>query len=173
VNPARRHTHPASARPSLWCLILLALLLVLSGCASPVRTTHSDGSSWQGRMVVQVESEPPQAYTGGFELIGSAAQGQLRLISPLGQAVAEVQWDPQGAELRRGQQVTRRGSLDELTLELAGTALPVAALFDWLAGREAPAEGWQADLSRHAEGRIAARRQLPPPVTHLRLVFLP
>ena len=173
MNPARRHIPPASGRPWLWCLTLLALVLWLSGCASPARTPHGDGSSWQGRMAVQVDSEPPQAYTGGFELNGSATQGQLRLLSPLGQAMAEVQWSPRGAELRRGQQVTRRGSLDELTQELAGTALPVAALFDWLAGREAPADGWQADLSRHAEGRITARRQSPLPVTQLRLVFLP
>jgi outer membrane lipoprotein LolB len=82
-------------------------------------------------------------------------------------------WTPSGAELRQGVQVTQRGSLDELTTEIGGTALPVAALFDWLNGRATETSGWQADLSRHAEGRITARRLQPAPGAELRLVFQP
>lgn len=151
---------------------MMALLLFMTACAAPVRSPEGD-EIWQGRLALQIDGEPPQAYAGGFELRGSALQGELRLSTPLGQALAEVRWDASGAELRRGQQLTRRGNLDELTHDLAGTALPVAAMFDWLHGRDTRVDGWEADLSRHAEGRIMARRSQPAPAAQLRLVFLP
>jgi outer membrane lipoprotein LolB len=49
--------------------------------------------------------------------------------------------------------------------------LPIAALFDWLAGRPAEVPGWQADLSGHAQGRLLAQRSLPAPVAVLRIVL--
>jgi outer membrane lipoprotein LolB len=84
-----------------------------------------------------------------------------------------VVWSPAGAELRQGNQVTRRGSLDDLTAELSGAPLPITALFDWLRGQRATAAGWQADLSQHADGRITAHRESPAPRAELRLVFQP
>ncbi|TNF61771.1 MAG: outer membrane lipoprotein LolB [Burkholderiales bacterium] len=149
------------------------MALVLAGCAAPARLPPADGAGWHGRLALQVDSDPPQAYSGGFELRGSPVAGELQLSSPLGQTLAQVRWDPSGAELRQGQRLTRRGSLEDLTQDLSGTALPVAAMFDWLAGRDTRADGWEADLSRHAEGRITARRIQPPPSAQLRLIFLP
>ncbi len=150
----------------------MALLLFMTACATPVHSPDGAGI-WQGRLALQLDGEPPQAYSGGFELRGSATQGELRLSTPLGQALAEVRWDASGAELRRGQQLTRRGNLDELTRDLTGTALPVVAMFDWLHGRDTRVDGWEADLSRHAEGRVTARRSQPAPAAQLRLVFMP
>jgi outer membrane lipoprotein LolB len=49
----------------------------------------------------------------------------------------------------------------------------VAALFGWLQGQTADASGWNADLSRHSEGRVVARRLQPLPTAELRLVFQP
>jgi outer membrane lipoprotein LolB len=46
----------------------------------------------------------------------------------------------------------------------------VAALFDWLAGFPSVADGWQADLSGRAEGRLRARR-LTAPAADLRIVL--
>jgi outer membrane lipoprotein LolB len=46
-------------------------------------------------------------------------------------------------------------------------------MFDWLRGRDTRADGWEADLSRHAQGRVSARRTLPLPEAQLRLIFLP
>jgi outer membrane lipoprotein LolB len=62
-------------------------------------------------------------------------------------------------------------SVDALVAEITGTPVPVRGLFEWLGGREASIDGWQADLSRHAEGRLQARRLSPVPVADLRLVF--
>lgn len=158
-------------RPFLAFALLAAVLL--SGCAAPQRTAVPGEAAWSGRLAVRVDSTPPQSFAAGFDLRGNPRQGRLQLTSPLGNTLASVAWTPTGAELRQGDQLTRHGSLDELTTELGGTALPVVALFDWLRGEPTDISGWQADLSRHAEGRVTARRLNPPPGAELRLVFEP
>lgn len=153
--------------------LLGAVAMALAGCATSRPETPRDPSFWSGRLALTVHSEPPQSYSAGFELRGAPAAGELQLTSPLGTALASVHWSPQGAELRQGTQLTRRPSLDELTADLGGTPLPVAALFGWLQGQAADAGGWTADLSRHADGRVIARRLQPLPTAELRLVFQP
>jgi len=154
-------------------LAALGLVLLLGACATPPRTALPGESAWSGRLAVQVASDPPQSFSAGFELQGQPLAGELQLNSPLGNTLATVVWSPAGAQLRQGDQVTGRASLDELTTELAGTALPVAALFDWLNGQPTPSKGWQADLSGHAQGRVTARRLSPLPSAELRIVFQP
>jgi outer membrane lipoprotein LolB len=145
----------------------LALVSLLGACAT--RPPLSAGG-WSGRLALRVDSQPPQAFSALFDLHGTAEAGELQLTSVLGQTLATVRWSPAGAELQRGNDLQRRGSLDELTRELTGAALPVAALFDWLAGRTSEASGWQADLSGQSQGRLVARREQPAPAAELRLV---
>lgn len=158
----------------LWrLLVLLTTAVVLGACATPPKPVQPGESAWSGRLALSVDSEPPQSFSAGFELRGSPLAGELQLVSPLGNTLALVVWDRTGAELRQGGQTTRRGSLDELTAELSGTAVPVAALFGWLNGQSAEVPGWQADLSRQSEGRVNARRSTPLPTAELRVVFQP
>lgn len=155
-------------------LVALACVLWLTACATPQRTAMPGDTTWNGRLSVRVDSDPPQSFSAGFDLLGSPSAGELQLTSPLGNAVATVRWWPHGAELRQGGQVTTRSSLEQLTTELSGTSLPVAALFGWLRGQ--PSEdtlGWQADLTRQPQGRITARRNAPLPPAELRIVFQP
>jgi len=150
----------------------ILLAVILAGCATS--PSHTPGQTvWSGRLAVQVDSEPPQSFSAGFDLSGNAQEGELALTTPLGNTVATVRWSPGAAELQQGQQVTRRASLDELSTELSGTALPVTALFAWLRGQPQIASGWVADLSRQPEGRIHARRQTPAPAAELRIIFQP
>jgi outer membrane lipoprotein LolB len=155
----------------------LAALLVTAGllaaCATPQRTVLPGEEVWSGRLVMTVQSDPPQSFSAGFDLIGSAQAGELQLTSPLGTSLASVVWRPGSAEMRQGGEVRRRGSLDELTAELSGTPVPVAALFGWLRGHADEVPGWQADLSRQPEGRITARRFAPQPAAELRVVVQP
>lgn len=151
----------------------LMVVALLSACATPPRPAGPDETLWSGRLALQVDSQPPQSFSAAFDLRGAPAAGELQLTSPLGNTLATVTWTPKSAELRQGGQVTRRGSLDELTTELSGTAVPVAALFGWLRGEQGDVPGWQADLSRQAEGRITARRSTPLPTAELRVVFQP
>ncbi len=153
--------------------LLGVVAMTLAGCATSRPKASKDTSFWSGRLALTIHSEPPQSYSAGFELRGAPAAGELQLTSPLGTVLASVHWSPQGAELRQGVQRTRRPSLDELTADLGGTPLPVAALFGWLQGQTADASGWNADLSRHSEGRVVARRLQPLPTAELRLVFQP
>lgn len=154
-------------------LAVLAMAAVLSACATPPRSAQPGEAVWSGRLSLQVDSAPPQSFSAAFDLRGSPGEGELQLTSPLGTTLATVVWTPRHAELRQGGQVTRRGNLDELTTELSGTAMPVAALFGWLRGQQGQVPGWQADLSRQAEGRITARRSEPLPTAELRVVFQP
>lgn len=160
---------PQSARR----LTVLTLAAALSACATPPRSALPGEAIWSGRLSLQVDSAPPQSFSAAFDLRGAPAEGELQLTSPLGNTLATVVWTPQSAELRQGGQVTRRGNLDELTTELSGTAVPVAALFGWLRGEQGDVPGWQADLSRQAEGRVTARRSAPLPTAELRVVFQP
>lgn len=156
-----------------WAAVLVTAAL-LSACATTPRPATLPGEEmWSGRLSLNVDSTPPQSFSSAFDLRGAPTAGELQLSSPLGNTLATVVWTPQSAELRQGGLVTRRGSLDELTTELSGTAVPVAALFGWLRGVQGDVPGWQADLSRQAEGRVTARRSAPLPTAELRVVFQP
>ena len=153
--------------------LLLALAgLALAGCAQlPQRP--ADAPFWQGRLALRIESAPPQLFSADFDLSGNAEAGELLLSGPLGQRVAQLRWSP-GRAIWQGNGETRTfDTLDALSTQLSGTPLPLAALFEWLAGREAAADGWQADLTQLTEGRLTARRLQPEPVAELKLIIEP
>ena len=102
-----------------------------------------------------------QSFSASFQLQGSAEQGQLDVFNPFGSQIARLQWTPEHAVLQQGSRLS------------LGTELPVQALFSWLQGQPMTAEGWQVDLSRHAQGRITAQRISPPPQATLRVVLQP
>ncbi|HEY0857691.1 MAG TPA: outer membrane lipoprotein LolB [Albitalea sp.] len=142
------------------------------------------GDSLAGRLTVRVEPtarSEARNVTASFDLQGSPHQGQLDLSTPLGTVLAQARWSPDKVALVTSEGERRFANLDELTREVLGESLPVAALFDWLRGRPwagapsapsaAPAEpgflqlGWQVSLARFAEGWISARREQAPVVT--------
>lgn len=156
----------------------LALAALLAGCATP--SPDRSGELWSsGRLLLRVDATPErlaQSLSAAFELRGSGQQGELRLLSPLGTGLAEARWGPGVAELRTAQGEARFDSLDALSRQALGEALPLAALPDWLAGRPwpgAPSQalpggfeqlGWSLDLTRQQQGWIEARRAAPPAV---------
>lgn len=144
----------------------------LMGCATPPKPTVPEGAeAWAGRLSLQIDSDPPQHFSAGFELSGSERQGELVLSSPLGQQVASAQWGAAGAWLVQGELRQGYPDMDSLTAATTGTALPLGALFRWLRGEASRVDGWEADLSRHADGRLTARRTSPEPRVQLRIVF--
>lgn len=155
------------------CLALAASALLAACAHTPPESTGAavETQSWQGRLSLNVASEPPQALHAQFALQGHAEAGRLELISPLGNTVAVLQWQPGQAELLQAGESRLYPSLDTLAQEATGAALPLAALFDWLAGRATPAAGWQADLHALDQGRLRARRLYPTPEADLRLVL--
>nr|WP_255368974.1 lipoprotein insertase outer membrane protein LolB [Polaromonas sp. OV174] len=149
--------------------------LFIAGCARPIRATALNDSNtgfWTGRLSLQVHSEPAQSFSAGFELKGQAERGELTLISPLGNVLGILRWSPSEAVLDSGdQKIQRFTSIDELTTQATGAALPLGALFAWLQGDNASVSGWSADLSRRSEGRISAKRVQPSPQADLRVVL--
>lgn len=145
--------------------------LVLTGCALTPPAPPADGPRWSGRLALQVQGQADGGFTASFDLRGSARTGELELFTPLGGTAALLQWAPGRARLRApGQPEREASSLDELVVQATGTSLPVAALFDWLAGTPSAAEGWQVDLSGRPEGRLRARR-LAVPAADLRILL--
>ena len=157
------------------CVLALGwgAVLALGGCASPapLRPQPPEATHWSGRLALTIESDPVQHFSANFELTGNADNGSLSLSSPLGQQLALAQWDAQQALLQHNGRSTTYASMDALSAALTGVALPLPALFAWLRGQAAAIEGWQADLSRHAQGRLQARRWQPGPAVELRLVL--
>lgn len=156
-----------------------ATLLLAAGCASPPSAAPVMPSSaseqvstgpWSGRLSLQVDSEPPQGFHAGFELLGNAQTGELRLYSPLGSALASAQWDAGSALLLRGDERRSYPDIESLTAALTGAALPVATLFEWLQGRAVEPPGWSVELGQ-ADGRVRARRLEPAPTATLRLIL--
>jgi outer membrane lipoprotein LolB len=161
---------------------LLAATLLGAACADKTRATGTNGKEngfasgtlqtyWAGRISLQIQSEPTQAFYASFELKGSAESGELALISPLGNILGLMRWTPAGAVLEQGRSIQRFASTDELLAQATGTAVPVPALFDWLAGKDTSAPGWLVDLSQRGSGRITAKRTSPAPQADLRIIL--
>ena len=154
--------------------LLACAMLLVAGCAQPARAPQADDVSmgvWRGRLAVQVEDNPSQSFSAGFELKGRPEAGELMLYNPFGGTVAALSWAPGSATLRSASEVRQFESIDALVTGATGTAIPVASLFDWLSGNNTAVNGWEADLSQLAQGRLHARRVAPPPVADLRVAL--
>jgi outer membrane lipoprotein LolB len=162
-------------RRGAWLHAPLLAIFLIAGCAVNPRATGQNDQqreAWAGRISLQVASEPAQSFSAIFELKGRAENGELTLISPLGNVLGVLRWSPGQALLDRGNQnIQQFASIDELMERTTGAAIPLTALFGWLQGSNASVSGWSADLSRHGEGRVSARRTLPAPEADLRVVL--
>ncbi|MGJ7508325.1 lipoprotein insertase outer membrane protein LolB [Variovorax sp. GT1P44] len=150
-------------------------MLVVAGCASPGGPARPyDGSvvqAWSGRLSLRVDGQPAQTFSALFELRGAAQAGELTLTSPIGSTLAQLHWAPGEALLKNGSETRRYGSVDALIEAATGAAIPVGALFAWLAGRDERVPGWRPDLSQVGTGRLQATRESPEPRADLRIVF--
>ncbi len=165
------------ARPDGGRRLLLTAIATFSiaGCAQLTGGSKASvpraTNAWSGRMSLRVDSEPVQTFSALFELRGSPEAGELSLTTPIGSTLAQLHWSPGEALLKNGSDTRRYASLDALIEAATGAAIPVAALFGWLEGRNDPVPGWRADLGQLASGRLQALRETPTPQADLRIVF--
>ena len=157
---------------------LLTAMLLIAGCAHKIDVASTNeikkeaaAAFWAGRISLQVQSEPVQAFFAGFELKGQADIGELTLISPLGSILGVMRWTPTEAILDQSGSIQRFATTNELLAQTTGAAVPISALFDWLGGKNTTAPGWTADLSQRVNGRITAQRTDPSPQANLRIVL--
>jgi outer membrane lipoprotein LolB len=144
---------------------------MLTACAQQTLAPAASEDAWSGRLALQVEGQASQSFSALFELQGSPEQGELALLSPLGNKLAQLEWQRGQARLISGQKTRTSDSLDALLQEVTGTRIPVAVLFSWLKGIPATAPGWRADLSGVADGRLVAHRDTPLPPATLRVAL--
>ena len=159
----------------LAALVLVAAVLAAGCAAPPVATPPPELANAQlrsGRLALSVPDQPSQSFSAAFELRGQPEAGQLTLLNPLGTTLAVLRWRPGSAVLEaQGREPQAFPSLEAMLEKATGAAIPVAALFDWLAGIATPVPGWEADLSGLADGRLRAQRKAPPPLADLRVVL--
>jgi outer membrane lipoprotein LolB len=167
-----------------WGRAAAALAAALAACAVTPPSPGLPGETLSGRLALRVEAgagTEARAVTAAFELQGRPDAGRLDLSTPLGTRLAQARWAPGSVVLVTPQGETAYPTLDDLTREVLGESLPVAALFDWLNGRpwsgaqstptSAPAErgfrqlGWVVNLAGFADATVAAVREQPPTVT--------
>lgn len=150
-------------------------LLLLAGCAARAPATSQAGpqQAWSGRLSLRIDSEPAQTFSAMFELRGTPQAGELILTTPIGSTLGRVHWVPGEALLSDGRSTRRFESLDALIETVTGAAIPVRALFGWLAGTQEAVPGWRPNLSQVGAGRLQATRESPAPQAELRLVFEP
>lgn len=156
----------------------LAALAALGGCAT--LRPEEPPPDLSGRLAVRVDASaqtPSRIFSADFDLRGDADRGTLRLTGPLGATLAEVRWLPGRAELADAQGTRAFDTLDAMTQELFGEALPLAALIDWLRGRPWPGApnvarddgfdqlGWRIGLGGFADGVVQATRERAPGVS--------
>jgi outer membrane lipoprotein LolB len=155
-------------------LVIFTSCLLL-GCATPtpasLRPTDANWlqKEWQGRLSVTVMSTPPQTMSARFLLRGDAHTGTLDLYSPLGTTVGALQWSPQQVQLNDGKQLQYFESLADLTEKITGAALPMAAIFNWIEGKNEAIDGWRTDFTGAQQGALLAQRTMPSPQVTLRI----
>ena len=180
----------------LRCCIGLAVVAVLTGCATsvpPSAVADPLARNYAGRLAVRVEGDDARSFTAGFDLQGTDTRGQLALISPIGTQVGRAVWQPGRVRWQSADGERQFDNLDALAEEMLGEAVPLAALFDWMAGRPwaglpsrplSTAEGesaqtgfrqlgWDVQTGRVADGVIVAQRRLPAPTLTVRIKLDP
>lgn len=174
----------------------LAAVVALAGCAAvapPSAAPDPLARSYAGRLAVRVEGDDARSFTAGFDLQGTDTRGQLALLSPIGTQVGRAVWQPGSVRWQSADGDRQFDNLDALAEELLGEVVPLAALFDWMAGRPwaglpsrplSTAEGdsaqtgfrqlgWDVQTGRVADGVIVAQRRLPAPTLTVRIKLDP
>lgn len=160
-----------------WIGIIIATFLIAS-CAIPAGVTADKSSKldyWQGRLALKIHTDPVETFSANFELTGNAKVGTLTFSTLLGLTAAQLEWGEQGAKLRARGEVRDFESLDSLTLHAVGSKLPIGSMFAWLQGNQSNKElpqGWEADLSQLAKGKVLARRNPPEIPVDLKIVLI-
>ena len=143
---------------ALWCV-----LAVVAGCAStgparvlPASNVSIGAFSLNGRVAVKLDD---RGYTASLRWRHSLIRDSLRLLSPLGSVVGEIESDSNGATLTTGdKKVYRSNDAQSLTREVLGWDLPLSGLRYWVTGRADPAVPVQAQ-SRDEKERLKSLMQ--------------
>lgn len=149
---------------------------MLSGCghfSSPVKNNPlSAPTHWEGRLQVRVLLANPELFSANFELQGSPQRGELIIYSPIGTTLAVASWSEREALLKQGSSEKHFASMEELTMQLTGSQLPLQLLMSWLDTDGQSIKGWDIRSENAPAGRrIYAQRNQPLPPLQLTLLI--
>lgn len=135
-------------------VILVSLLVACAAPRAPQRLPLSnadiDRFGLSGRVAVRADN---RGYSASLRWKHQAAGDSLRLFSPLGTVIAQVEVDAEGATLTTGDRKEYRSDdVQSLTRHVLGWDLPLAGLQHWVLGRSDP------NLPVQAEERDAGAR---------------
>lgn len=131
------------------------------------------GAQYAGRISVTIQSDPLQHISAEVELTGDATQGELKVYGPFGSLLAILQWQPDRAVLIEGDRRRTVKSIDWLIERVTGAPLPVALIFDWLAGRPVRNDDWLVEPRTGPQAPLRATRLQPLPRIELILALKP
>jgi outer membrane lipoprotein LolB len=143
----------------LFFLLALSMAGALAGCASlpvppplvrPAQSAATDAFAFSGRIAV-VEND--HNTSGGIQWRHDGARDEILLLTPLGQGVAQITNDADGATLRTSDdKIYRAPDAGQLTFNVTGWRIPVSGLIFWLRGLPQP--GSTAHEERDDKGRL-------------------
>jgi len=132
----------------------------------------SDHLLWEGRVVIDVQSQPPTQLSGPFTLEMTPESGSLRLSGPLGSTAALLSWGTNWASIQSSQLKPKEQhftSLSELTQHWLGSPIDLEELMPGLMGQENTHAGW---LFGDNSGRVKmAQRHFPAPAVSIKLIL--
>jgi len=137
-----------------------SLLPVAPAANTAIRTVPATASpsvdfELSGRIAVKFEQ---QNFSGGIRWRHRANRNEIFLLSPLGQAVAEIRNDDIGAVLiTSAHKIYRANNVEELTKTVLGWRLPVDGLPYWVRGVSAPPS--ESTVEEDAAGKIVSLQQ--------------
>jgi outer membrane lipoprotein LolB len=108
-----------------------------------------------GRVAVKGGKE---SFSGGVQWRHTGGGDEILLLSPLGQALAQIQLNPDGASLTTSEhQSYYAADVESLTEQVLGWHLPLMGLQYWVQGANSPATGAEMDMD--SDGQVVAIRQ--------------
>ena len=138
----------------------LAAALTVAGCATPPPGGPGEPSptpfDLSGRVLVHYDG---RAFSSGLRWQHGPGRDEIWLLSPIGQTLAHIVNEPDGATLTSAdQQQYRAISVDSLTRQALGWELPLARLQYWVRGEIAPG-GAPGAVERDANQRLIRLEQ--------------
>lgn len=138
------------------CAALCAALLSACAGVAPRAIEIAPAFELAGRIVVRYQD---RGFSSSLRWKQAGGRDELWLTAPLGQTIARLEADANGATLTAAdQRQYRAGSIESLTKSVFGWYFPVAGMRYWIFGKAAPGAPPEA-VEHDAARRITRFRQ--------------
>ena len=166
--------------------ILMACMVVLTGCSTPSIQKDTGFEEWHGRFsITLLKNGKADRNSGSFLLTSAPDHKELILKGPLGANAATLTETSDGAILSfPNEEPIKARRSQEITEKVIGATLDLTDLVDWLSAKkdaqqsekELAASGWELTAERNTENkltRIVMKRQESYSAPAVTLILLP